>query len=273
MLRSCCFDGPAVPRERLLAIAAPHVSIDGGGFTYGAAYSMLGPEYRDRTFVILGTSHYGRPERFGLTRKRFVTPLGAAVTDTALVDELETQAGEAVRMEDYCHAVEHSIEFQVVFLQHLFGPSIRILPVLCGPFARSLYEGGRPEDDENVRRFIGALGELGARENGRLLYVLGVDMAHIGRRYGEPKSVSAHTGRMTEVAETDRRRIAHLEAGDAAAFWSAVQENQDELKWCGTSPFYTFLKAVPGARGELLKYDQWNIDEDSVVSFAAMAFA
>ena len=35
-------------------------------------------------------------------------------------------------MEDYCHAVEHSIEFLVVFLQHLFGSDIRILPVLCG---------------------------------------------------------------------------------------------------------------------------------------------
>ena len=37
---------------------------------------LLGPELRDRTFVILATSHYGEPERFGLTRKPFVTPLG-----------------------------------------------------------------------------------------------------------------------------------------------------------------------------------------------------
>ena len=30
-------------------------------------------------------------------------------------------------MEDYCHAVEHSIEFQVVMLQHIYGPKVRIL--------------------------------------------------------------------------------------------------------------------------------------------------
>ena len=30
-----------------------------------------------------------------------------------LVDELAAAAPNAVRMEDYCHAVEHSIEFQV----------------------------------------------------------------------------------------------------------------------------------------------------------------
>jgi hypothetical protein len=52
-----------------------------------------------------------------------------------------------------------------------------------------------------------------------------------------------------------------------------VQENHDDLKWCGSSPFYTFLKTAPDARGELLRYEQWNIDERSVVSFAGMAFS
>jgi hypothetical protein len=51
-----------------------------------------------------------------------------------------------------------------------------------------------------------------------------------------------------------------------------VREEQDDLKWCGSSPFYTFLKTAPKARGELLRYEQWNIDERSVVSFAGIAF-
>jgi hypothetical protein len=85
-------------------------------------------------------------------------------------------------VEDYCHAIEHSIEFQVVFLQHVFGPNIRILPVLCGSYLRSIYEGGLPEDDDGVRRILGTLGEMGAREDGKLLWVLGVDMAHMGQR-------------------------------------------------------------------------------------------
>jgi AmmeMemoRadiSam system protein B len=267
-----CLNGLAAPRRGLLGIAAPHVSLDGGSSSYGAAYGAIAPELHDRTFVILGTSHYGEPERFGLTRKPFVTPLGMALTDTALVDELERKGGPAVRMEDYCHAVEHSVEFQVLFLQRLFGPGVRILPILCGPFAHSVYEGGAPESDEGVHRFLEALGEIAAREAGRLFWVLGVDMAHIGRRYGDPHGVKANQGRMVEVEATDRRRIELLNAGDAAGFWAAVQERQDDLKWCGSSPFYTFLKAVPSARGDLLRYEQWNIDEQSVVSFAAIAF-
>ena len=63
------------------------------------------------------------------------------------MDELAAPRRSAVRMEDYCHAVEHSIEFQVLFLQYLYGPNIRILPILCGSFARSIYRGGKPEDE------------------------------------------------------------------------------------------------------------------------------
>ena len=58
----------------------------------------------------------------------------------------------------------------------------------------------------------------------------------------------------------------------APGFWDLVQERHDDLKWCGSSPFYTFLKTAPEGRGELLNYEQWNIDDRSVVSFAGMAF-
>jgi predicted class III extradiol MEMO1 family dioxygenase len=77
---------------------------------------------------------------------------------------------------------------------------------------------------------------------------------------------------MAAVAERDRSRIARLSEADAEGFWALVQENQDDLKWCGSAPLYTFLKAVPQARGTLHRYQQWNIDEQSVVSFAALSF-
>ena len=152
-------------------------------------------------------------------------------------------------MEDYCHAVEHSIEFQVVFLQHLFGPDIRIVPMLCGSYARSIYQGGAAGRRRAVRRVLGALGELAAREGDRLLWVLGIDMAHMGRRYGDPFEAKAGRDEMEEVARRDRARIERMEHGDARGFWDLVQQNQDDLKWCGSAPIYTFLKAVPaGAR-------------------------
>ena len=263
---------PATAQDSQIGIAAPHVSPFGGWESYRDAYASLLPAYKDRTFVVLGTSHYGEADRFGLTRKPFVTPFGEAITETALVDELARAAPRSTRMEDYCHAVEHSIEFQVLFLQHIYGPNIRILPILCGSFANSIYKGGKPEANEDVKRFFDALGNISARERDGLFWVLGVDMAHMGRRYGDSMVARADEGEMAVVAARDHKRIERMTASDADGFWGLVQENKDDLKWCGSSPIYTFLKAVPQARGTLRRYQQWNIDEESVVSFAAIGF-
>src|ERR1700723_1952888 len=84
----------SAPEDGLVAIAAPHVSPFGGVAAYRAAYESLTPADQQRTFVILGTSHYGEPDRLGLTHKPFLTPFGEAVTDTALVDRLAAAAGD-----------------------------------------------------------------------------------------------------------------------------------------------------------------------------------
>ena len=179
MQRPAAESAAASANGNLFAIAAPHVSPEGGWHSYRAAYRLLKPEHRDRTFVILATSHFGEPEKFGLTRKNFHTPLGDAVTDQALVDWLAARGGKAVEMEDYCHSFEHTVELQVIFLQHVLGPDVRILPILVGQFARSLYRGGDPDDDDQVMAFHEALGELRETQGDRLFWILGVDMAHM----------------------------------------------------------------------------------------------
>jgi AmmeMemoRadiSam system protein B len=264
--------GTAAAADGLFAIAAPHVSPSGGWQSYQAAYRMLRPEHAGRTFVILATSHYGEPEKFGLTRKIFRTPLGESQTDTRLVDWLAERGGSAVEMEDYCHSFEHTVELQMIFLQHVMGAGVKVLPILCGSYARSLYRGGKPEDDDGVRQFLDALGELRDREGDRLFWILGVDMAHMGVRYQDNFEALAGRGVMQDVGARDEQRIERINSMDPAGFWDLVQERHDDLKWCGSSPFYTFLKTAPPARGQLLHYQQWNIDERSVVSFAGMAF-
>jgi AmmeMemoRadiSam system protein B len=258
--------------DGLRAIAAPHVSPEGGYESYRSAYRLLSPELRDKTFVVLGTSHYSAPEKFGLTRKPYLTPYGQTRTAPDLIDELTRLAPGAVGTEDYCHAVEHSIEFQVLFLQALFGPDIRVLPILCGSYATSIYRGGKPEANEGVERFLGSLGEIAAREADKLFWVLGIDMAHIGQRYGDPFQARANDGEMLAVGGRDRDRMDRVIAGDVTGFWERVQENHDDLKWCGSSPIYTFMKVCPQMRGKVENYEQWNIDEASVVSFAGMSF-
>ena len=263
--------GTASTHKGIMGIAAPHVSPQGGWQSYRAAYQELTPDLRERTFVVLGTSHYGQPGKFGLTHKPFATPFGITRIDQTLVAELAAQP--AALVEDYCHAIEHSIEFQVVFLQAIYGADVRILPLLCGSFGRSVQVGGFPDDDEHIKRFFGALGEIAEREKERLFWVLGVDMAHMGTRFGDKFAAHADRDEMAWVRERDMLRIERVNASDARGFWDLIKENQDDLKWCGSSPIYTFLKAAPQARGTLHRYQQWNIDATSVVSFAGISFA
>jgi AmmeMemoRadiSam system protein B len=292
-MREAVFAGNAYPEDRaelqglldnaigvpqgadgVVAVAAPHASPEASWQTYRSAYRSLPTreEAAGRTFVVLGTSHYGAPECYGLTRKAFVTPFGSARPAVDLIDELANRAATAVRMEDYCHAVEHSIEFQVVFLQYLYGADVSILPILCGPFVSSLFKGGLPEETEPVAKFFDVAGDIFAREGKRLFFVLGVDMAHMGRRYGDQRGLTANEGEMLVVKERDHERIRQLESADPRAYWELIQQNHDDLKWCGSAPLYTFLKTVPGVTGELLRYHQWQIDPQSVVSFGAMEF-
>jgi len=260
----------------IIGLAAPHVSPFGGWQSYAAAYGRLSGAGRqhaaDKTVILLGTSHYGQPEQFGLTRKPFVTPLGTLRPDLELIDQLTRNADGSILMEDYCHSMEHSIEFQCVFLQQVLGSDFKIVPVLCGPFAKALYYGEPPENDDKVVRFFDALGELAELHSSKLFWVLGVDLAHIGRRYGDDLTARADEGEMLEVKEEDLARLQHVCDGNSEEFFELVRPEEDRLKWCGFSPLYTFLSAVPEARGKLLRYDQWNIDEQSVVSFAAMEF-
>lgn len=263
---------PAADEGPLLGVAAPHVSPEGGVASYAAAYAGLPDELGERCFVVLATSHYGAAERFGLTRKPFRTPYGETRVERERVNALATAAPAAVEVEDYCHAFEHSVEFQVVFLQHRFGPQVRVLPVLCGPFARAS-RAGWPEDDPAVAGFLEALAGLHASGGDDLCWVLGVDLAHVGRRYGDALEARAGEGPLVDVERRDRERLDRIAAGDARGFWALLRgEDGDALRWCGASPLYSFLAAVPDARGELLRYEQWNIDEASVVSFAGLSF-
>ena len=252
--------------------AAPHVSPEGGYRSYAAAYRRLRAEHADKTFLILGTSHYGAPETFGLTRKPYQTPLGPVETDTAFVDELARRAQDSVVMEDFCHSSEHSIELQSVFLQGRLGPHVpqgerlRAVPILCGALAESLWTGRPPETSDTARRFFEALAET-ASQRDDLVWVLGVDMAHIGRRYGDHFDAVAEQGPLVEVRRRDQQRLERLLAGDCEGYFDLMRADHDDLRWCGYGPMYTFLQSAPRFQGRALQYEQWNIDPNSVVSF------
>ena len=257
-----------------IALAAPHVSPEGGYESYRRAY-RLPPLERETTFVVLGTSHYGAPERFGTTSKPFRTPLGTTEVDESALELLTSRGGNGIVREDYCHRVEHSIEFQVLFLQHRIRGPFRILPVLCGPFVDSLTTGRVPEALDSNRRVFDALGELAAARDD-LVWVLGVDLSHIGLRYGHrapgtcppgPDERGPGPGRGTPRARPRRRR------GGAPRARPPRGRRPELVRLLTDLHLLEVRRRRPaGASARTLSYEQWNIDDGSVVSFAAMHF-
>jgi MEMO1 family protein len=275
-------DGPGVPGSASRPIAAPpaplrgliapHIDFHRGGPTYAWAYRELAeaPVPPD-LYVILGTCHAGMPDPFAVTLKPYETPLGAAPVDRDFFEALEKRAGQDLLASEAAHRTEHSIEFQAVMLSYLLGASrpFTILPVLASFLHEAVWTKGDPERDRRVPRFVDALLETMAASGRRVCLVAGVDLAHVGPRFGDADANTDAT--LREVETADRSMLEAVTAGDATGFFASVAFDGDARRICGLSPIYTFLRALPGVPGRLVRYSQWP-DPAGAVTFCAGVF-
>jgi AmmeMemoRadiSam system protein B len=113
------------------ALIVPHAGYVYSGKVAAQAYGSLAPAAGAlRRVLLLGPSH--REWFRGLavpTVQAFATPLGTVRVDRAAVSRL--CALPAVVRSDAAHALEHSLEVQLPFLQHL-APAAEIVPVVAG---------------------------------------------------------------------------------------------------------------------------------------------
>jgi MEMO1 family protein len=252
-------------------LVAPHIDFHRGGPAYAWAYRDLAERSDADLFVIFGTCHAGMEHPFALTRKDFDTPLGLARTDRDFVDALARRAGQDCFGSELAHRNEHSIEFQAVFLQYLYGGrrEISIVPVLTSFVHEALARDRRPRDDQRVPAFLEALGDAAAASDRRVAYIAGADLAHMGPRFGDPAPISE--AELAVIDREDREMLAAVEAGDPEAFFESARRDNDRRRVCGLSPIYTLLHALGGARGTLRRYGQWP-DPEGVVTFASVVF-
>src|SRR4029079_11601775 len=118
--------------RHLAGLIAPHLDYPRGTPCYADAYGVLATMPPPKRVVILGTNHFGRASSSVATRKDFQTPLGTTRTDREFIAALEQSCGSDLCEHEFDHLREHSVELQVLVLQHLFGAnSFTIVPVLC----------------------------------------------------------------------------------------------------------------------------------------------
>lgn len=276
--------GPPASRRRAAAglqgILSPHIDLHRGGPAFAWAYRRLVEESDADLFVIFGTAHQWLRNLFSVSKKHFETPLGVVETDKQFIGRLAQKlaaepGGKELNLfaDELAHRPEHSIEFQVVFLQHLLAEHrpFKVVPILVGSFHEFVEEGRQPIDAPAVRAFVAALQATVSEHPGKVCYISGGDLAHIGRRFGDKQRLTP--AMLEQQSQDDQELLAAACRADAAGFFQHVADRQDRSRICGLSPTYAMLHAMQPRRGELLTYGQAvEPDGSSCVSFGSVAF-
>ena len=271
-------DGPGkpIPAEAptpLRGLISPHIDYHRGGPTYAHAYRALAEHLGADRFIVFGTCHNPMERRFAFTSKDYETPLGTVQTDRQFVARLASRVSTDYFADEFAHRAEHSIELQTVWLKHVLGePSdFKIIPILVGSF-HDLCSGRRsPAEDLQIGEVADALTETMEQIPGRYCIVAGADLAHVGRRFGDPSGPTESF--LKSVAEEDRFLLERAAACDAEGVFKSVAADNDRRRVCGYPPIYMTLKCLDGARGSLLQYRQWaDLDAAAAVTYAAVAF-
>jgi MEMO1 family protein len=265
-------DEPAL-QTSIRGILSPHIDFHRGGPVYTWSYKELVEQSQADTFVVLGVAHQYCRRRFVLTSKDFDTPLGLVPTDRSYVDRIVSLTGRDFFDDELSHRTEHSIEFQVVFLQYLLGGrrDFSIVPILVGSFHDLMERGIDPIDDPDVSRFIQALRVAESSSGKRVAYIGGIDLCHVGPEFGDPQPVDS--GLQEQIRSFDDQMLDRAAACDPGGWFQTAAGVGNRYRVCGLAATYTMLHAIGPAQGRLLKYKQ-ALDERRTccVSFASMVF-
>ncbi len=217
-----CFTGPRGPGElppkhrtaerHIRAAIVPHAGYIYSGPIAAHAFLALSGERPPEGVVLLGVNHHGIGARAALSSTDWDTPLGRVPLDAAQLARLKENP--PLRVDDRAHALEHSIEVELPFLQYtLPHPKIVALSVSFAPYS-ALQEVARA-----VRRAIA----------GRdVLLVASTDFSH----YVTP----------AEADRLDHQAIAEILARDPEGLYRTVTEEQ--ISMCGIAPTTVLLAAL-----------------------------
>ena len=207
-----------------------------------------------------------------MSRKDFETPFGVLKADREVIDQIAAEAPLDVFADEFAHKEEHALEFQAVFLKYLYpNHDIPFVPILCGSFHQMVMGKTAPESAPVVADFVRVLRDVLNASGKRVCFIAGVDLSHVGQRFGDTEMLSDDF--VADVEGVDKALIEKARVLDANGYFDVVIDECDRTRVCGTSSIYTMLQAMDATRGETLKYDHI-VDHETqqMVSFVSMAF-
>lgn len=258
--------------QPIKGLVAPHYEIKHAGPIYAWAYKELQEAQAPDLFVVLGTCHTGLQNGYAVTGKDFETPLGIIKTDRGILDRLTADAGFCLD-EELAHKNEHSIEFQLPFLQYVAGSTkpISVVPILCSFPPSTFFDPQLHQLRGRVETFVASLQNVLAQAGRPACFIASAELAHIGMRYGDaspPTDFSFH-----RCMQTDLTMLKHVEEINADAFAQFIAKEGDSRRISGFAAIYTLLKLIGEGKGQVLRYDRGITDQfNSTVTYASMAF-
>lgn len=257
----------------LLGLVAPHIDLQRGARGYREAYERLRQHPPSDLYVLFGTSHQGGATSLIPCCKPFDTPLRRVETDAAFIgrflDGLGPEGGLTRSLdEQILHLREHSLEFQVLFLAKVLGDHpFRIVPFLTGSLP------DQPTEDPAIVRQLEVLTELVREYPGRVSFIAGADLSHLGPMFGDPEPVDDEL--LANLEDLDRGSLDFVLQGRPAEFYAHVHDEGNPRRICGSAPVFYVAELSrrldPECRAELLHYGQSvAADRSQVVTHASL---
>lgn len=263
---------------RLVGLVSPHIDFGRGGPCYAWAYQEVLSRPMADLYVVLGVAHVSPPAPFVMTKKDFETPLGTAPTDKALVDEVAGKLDWDPFAFETVHRKEHSIEFQTVFLRWCGkekSADYKVAPILVSGVAGVQDPNGDKPDARRTFDFLKRLADAISGYQGRVCLVAGVDLAHVGRRFGDDFDITQE--KLDWIEKEDQESIEATLKKDPDAFQrSVLKDGINQRKVCGLGALYAFnwlmRELHPKAQGTFLRYGHAPDPAGGEVSFASLSF-
>lgn len=241
-------------------VISPHVDLARGAQVYGNVWRQVAARPLADLYVVLGTGHHGPPRPLTGLGLHWDTPRGRLQTDSDFVVAVHRRLGAPTPLEQFLHREEHSIEFQMLWLAHLAAAR----PTAARPRVAAFLCGNLPPSAAD--RVVAALRAAADEVAGRVCFVAGADLAHLGPLFGDDDPVDGAATREA-LAARDAVRLAPLRAGDPLGFRATIDRDDNADRVCSVTALQ-LVSALAGPASGPLAYGQTPTSPEQVVSFA-----
>jgi MEMO1 family protein len=253
--------------DNITGILAPHIDINIAKDVYVNTYRYLKGSNYD-TVVILGINHHAQEGLYSVSEKNYVTPFGEIKTDKRFIGELKKMVTEGTfAPDDFGHMTEHSVEFQTIFLHYYLTGPFAIVPILCGSVYEFIHQERNIFTDERFHGMVSVMKRLLEERKGRILLVAGVDLSHVGRKFGDHSPADAL---LPEATTHDKMMLSFLSRGEPENIFREALNTQDRYNVCGLPAILLFASLLAENRTDVLHFDTYREREtESAVNYAS----